>query len=211
MSAVEIPSDCRDSNPRSDCMLEAAYRDHFSSLLRFLKSHRYDDATAHDLAQTAFLRLAQYKKRGDIRDVESFLFRTVLNLSKNYNREKASFQRAALEYGEDFAVNGHHVATPEEDAIERERLVRLEEAFAQLPKKRRKALSFWLFSAKSRPEIAEQLGMSEAALAMHIMRAMRHCRKAIEDVSINAATGSASTGSGSGQLNGFDENEREDR
>lgn len=170
-----------DGNGQTDAtFLELAYRENFDNLTRRLRSRVYDEATARDLAQAAFLKLARHCPLPTLDDARALVYRIGKELAIDHVRNESRRAKIRDQHHEHFAIT-HPSPTPEQELIGRDELRRLETIVDRLPKKRRAALLLSRFEGKSVPEIAEKLSITEASVRRHIYDALRACRSAMKN------------------------------
>ncbi len=125
---------------------------------------------AEDLLHEAFLRLAKYGKRKDVKNPYAFLVRIAVNLSKDEFRHQRVRNR--IELG---ALDLTNISTNEplqcEALISRERLKRVEEGLAQLSPRTREIFLMHRIDGLKYPEIAERMGITVSAIEKHIAKA----------------------------------------
>lgn len=161
-------------------LLGRAYSLYFAELTRRLRRRIYDEATASDIAQSAFVKLAAHKGLETLDDAKALVFKIARDLAIDHIRKEATHQRIHEENGETLAVNGHDPATPEDHAIERDLYRQLIDVVSRLPKKRREALLLARFQGRSLSEIAVALNITEETARRHIYQGLRDCRTAME-------------------------------
>ena len=82
-----------------------------------------------------------------------------------------------------FVRTVHHLDTFQDDAVEaKERVQLLQDAIAELPPKCRQVFLLHKFMELSHAEISGRLGISKNMVEKHVMKAMTHCRRRVEDV-----------------------------
>lgn len=162
-------------------LLERAYSLYFVELTRRLGRRIYDGATASDIAQSAFVKLAAHKDLESLDDAKALVFKIARDLSIDHMRKEATHRRIHEENGETLAVNGHDPATPEDEAIENDLYRQLIDVVSRLPKKRREALLLARFQGRNLSEIAVALNISEETVRRHIYQGLRDCRSAMEE------------------------------
>lgn len=162
-------------------LLERAYSLYFSQLTKRIGSRIYDEATAHDIAQSAFVKLAAHKDLKTLDDAKALVFKIARDLAIDHMRKESTHRRIHEENGDTLALNGHDVATPEDDAIESDLYRQLFDVVSRLPEKRREALLLARFQGRSFSEIAEALNISEETVRHHVYLGLRDCRRAMEE------------------------------
>jgi len=175
----------------SRAALEACFRKYFRELVGMLRKRVNDPEQAADLAQTAFARLA-----GRIDDPQALdharahLMQIARNATIDHVRKEAVQRKYEREAAAAFGTGEADTRTPEEVALQRERLVRLEELIRALPRMRRRIFILSRLHGLSAAEIAEQEGMSKRAVRGHIERALADIRAKMGDTSSGQRTSS---------------------
>jgi len=126
---------------------------------------------AEDLVQEAVLRLHIYTHAGgEVRDQESFVLRTALNLAVDARRHAHGdlYASATVEDLElvDFAP------TPDEVFAAEERLLKMREILDQVSSRTREIFFMHRLQGFSHAEIASKLNVSKSAIEKHIASAM---------------------------------------
>ena len=164
--------------------LEACFRKYFRELVGMLRKRVNDPEQAADLAQTAFARLA-----GRIDDPQALdharahLMQIARNATVDHVRKEAVQRKYEREAATAFGTGEADTRTPEEVALQRQRLARLEEIIRVLPRMRRRIFILSRLHGLSAAEIAEQEGMSKRAVRGHIERALADIRAKMGDTS----------------------------
>ena len=157
--------------------MRRAYHDHFHELVRFLRSRSHDDSTAHDLAQSTFLRLAEYEKKAEIRDPQRILFRIALWVEIDYFRQRKKSEQILSRCHREAVLNGQDARDPEAEIIFSEQLSELREIIESLPGKRREVLLLVVYKHYSFAQVAKKLRISEVNARQYYTRAVRRCRE----------------------------------
>ncbi len=171
--------------------LEACFRKYFRELVGMLRKRVNDPEQAADLAQTAFARLA-----GRIDDPQALdharahLMQIARNATVDHVRKEAVQRKYEREAATAFGTGEADTRTPEEVALQRQRLARLEEIIRVLPRMRRRIFILSRLHGLSAAEIAEQEGMSKRAVRGHIERALADIRAKMGDTSSGQRTSS---------------------
>lgn len=74
-------------SPRPGSIVGETHRRRFQALTRFLTKRRDCASTASDIAQSAFVVLAENEHKGEIRDPERYVFCVALNLASTHGKE----------------------------------------------------------------------------------------------------------------------------
>lgn len=131
---------------------------------------------AEDVVQDAYVRLAEGGAATDVRHPPAYLFRLVRNLAVDRLR------RSALEarHGAGEAVPESAAAvepSPEDAALARESLRRLEAALTELPERTRLVFEMSRVGGLTSEQIAARLGISVSLVYLLLRDAMTHCRQ----------------------------------
>ena len=145
---------------------EALYRRNASRVFGFCLSRLGRREDAEDALQTTFLHAVRSLRRGVVPLVESAW---LLGIARNVCRERweAAGRRSRLESSCDpQELDGVSVAPD----VRREELIGLEDALTHLPEQQRRAILLRDWRGLSYAEVAEQLGVSQAAVETLIFR-----------------------------------------
>lgn len=159
--------------------IEQLYREHQPVLVRWLARLVRCEETAADLAQESYLRVAGAAGEQLITHPRAFLFRTARNLALDHLRKMRT--RSGRTEPLDEAVD---LPSPQPSAeralLDRQRVVLFRQALETLPPRCREVFLLHRVHHCTYGEIAHRLGISESAVEKHIMRALSHCRSALQ-------------------------------
>lgn len=161
-------------------MLTDLYIRRRGSLLARLAGRVGSWHTAEDLAQEAYLQLMRALTVHPVEKPDAFLDRTARNLAIDHERRRR--RRARVEAPcEPAMVEAVAAEEPGAEAglIERERIARLDAAFAALPARAREVWRLSYVEGCSYAEIAEDLGVSRNTVYNDMKLVMGHCRDAL--------------------------------
>ena len=160
-------------------------RDHFTALVRThinwvyaMARRQLGDATlAQDAAQAVFLALWRHRRRlaagGSTAGwLARATWRACNDLRKSENRRKTREHKAAARRAENANLTC-------ESTVDGERFAALDAAMQRLKVSDRTVLAARFFQSLSVPEVAEQLGISQAAAEKRISRAIDRLRKVL--------------------------------
>jgi RNA polymerase sigma-70 factor (sigma-E family) len=150
--------------------LRAAFEEHYQPLVRFCALLAGDPFTAEDLAQEAFVRVAERIERGGVANVGAYLRRTALNVWKNRLRRLMVERRARARRPE----RPVEPASPEDRDL-------LWTAVRRLPPGQRACLALRFYEDLSERETAEVLGCSIGTVKSQTSRALARLRKELSD------------------------------
>lgn len=158
---------CEIENPHLE--LVQALIDSRRELVNYLARRLLCRATAEDIAQDVFVRLASSKVAAV--HPRYLIFRTAANLATNYNRNER--RRAELR---DSQLAAEQADTdqchPERIAIARESLRRLAFELASWPARTREIFILNRYDGLTQREIGERLALSATSIERHMARAV---------------------------------------
>jgi RNA polymerase sigma-70 factor (ECF subfamily) len=158
---------------------DALFRSCANDLRLFLTRRVASPETAADLAQEAFFRLMRSDTAPDAQDARAYLFRTAANLAIDHRRHS---RRQQTSTGEDEAIADFPDPQPsaERTTLSREELRVLKRAIDTLPPRGREIFLLHKIDHVSYDDIATRLGIAKNTVIVHMVRALAHCRRAIE-------------------------------
>lgn len=166
-----------DANEPRPGSLEDLYLRHApeATRLAFLLTH--DGATAEDVAQEAFIRVAgRFRHLRSLASFDAYLRRTVVNLCMSHHRK----ERVARGYVKSEAARtGRREETVSQPDVETRDELRT--AMARLPDRQRAALVLRFYLDLSEQQTADALGCSVGAARSLVFRAMETLRERIGD------------------------------
>lgn len=156
------------------------FHQYSDELLRFLTAKLGCREQAADVVQDTFLRIRGVKDLAAVVQPRAFLYKTALNLTVDLFRRKRIRDERTTELD---AIEDVPSAAPrQDDAVEaKERVCLLYDAISELPPKCRQVFLFHKFMNLPHAEIAGRLGISKNMVEKHVMKAMAHCRRRVED------------------------------
>jgi RNA polymerase sigma factor (sigma-70 family) len=125
---------------------------------------------AEDLIQEAWLRVFEYCERGQVREPERVLVRTVSNLMRNEDRHRRRHPYVGQAVEELSLADA--APLPEEVLASRQRLTHVLNALATVDTRTREAFLLHRTDGLSYPQIAKQLGVSVSTVEKRIAWAM---------------------------------------
>jgi RNA polymerase sigma factor (sigma-70 family) len=159
----------------TDKTLKGLFLSHRRELQAYLSYHVKDAEVAADLTQEAFLRYAEQDpvKRAMIFQARSYLFSTARNLAIDHLRRKARQKTDAMPH-EDMAHVADTQPSPEEHALDRQRLERLYAIIGGLPERTRQVFVLTRIEGLTYVETAERLQISDSSVQKHLAKALLH-------------------------------------
>lgn len=147
-------------------------------LHRFLLARGCDHAEADDLLQDLYIKVEEMRS-GPISNPQAYLFQTVNNMLLDQRRgrkrqESRDDSWARGQFGHELIQDPS--PTPEQIAIARNRLARLERELANMPPRTVRILQLYRVDGHSQKVIANQLGISLSAVEKHLQRAYQLLR-----------------------------------
>ena len=155
-----------------------AFLEKRESLLLFLASRTRCMATAEDLTQELYLKVAALEGQADVRAPVALLYRMAANLMIDHVRSSQRASRRNAQWKiESGTVVGREdvVAEPAADEviIGKERVRQLAEAVADLPPQMGRAFRLHKLEGMSQAQTAQAMGVSVKMIEQHIQAAIR--------------------------------------
>jgi RNA polymerase sigma-70 factor (ECF subfamily) len=155
----------------------ALYERHGRRIFAFCFSRLGTREEAEDATQTTFLNAFRSLQGGVVPAFElAWLFRIADNVCRD--RKKAAWRRNRLEATRDLEELQDVVAAPEQGS---DGLSGLGEALASMPERQRRAILLREWQGLSYGEIAQELGVTRAAVETLIFRARRSLARGLEE------------------------------
>jgi RNA polymerase sigma-70 factor (ECF subfamily) len=156
-----------------DQKLLAVFVEQRDALTRFLARRLGNGAAAEDLAQEAWLRIAD-GGGATIANPRAYLFRIAANLAIDHQRRE---QRRRLSAAEIEALLDMPDDAPDavSAVVARDELAILRQALAELPVRRRAIFLAARLGNQTHREIADRHGLSTRAVEVNVQRALEHC------------------------------------
>ncbi|NYT41045.1 sigma-70 family RNA polymerase sigma factor [Sphingomonas sp. R-74633] len=151
--------------------IEMIYRNERHALVRFITRYRSNPEDAGDVAQEAFLRLAQSEQgRSDaILQPRAFLWQIARNLMRNQAKSAAGRgERLQIVYDDEAVSDANEVARLEA----RDGLARVEAVMRRMKPKTREIFMAVRLDGMSYAEIAERTGMTVSGVEKQMAKAM---------------------------------------
>ena len=162
-----------------DSPLTRAFFEKREALVLFLAARTRCMATAEDLAQDLYLKIAVMDPEAEVQSPSAMLYRMAANLMIDQLRSNQRSSRRNAEWRTELHGQGAgEPAAPEPAADEllmtRERARLLAEAVAALPPQMGRAFRLHKLEGMSQAETAKAMGVSVKMIEQHIQAAMRH-------------------------------------
>ncbi|GKS74490.1 sigma-70 family RNA polymerase sigma factor [Acidovorax sp. SUPP950] len=168
---------------------------HYGDLRRHLTYELRDPHYAADIAQSSFERVyaqavaakgsaaresAAPSSLSTVESPRALLFRVARNLCIDDYRKR----KVAQDWASQHAGDERHGAVPSSEyfAAQRQVLRRLVDAIERLPPRRREVFLLFRAYGHTRTEIAERLGITEMAVAKHMVRATVDCSRVFAEL-----------------------------
>ena len=151
--------------------LGAWFAAEYEPLLRFAYFLTADRETAEDLVQDAFLRVNRSRGRVEDPAFPAYARKTIVNLARSLFRRTATAQR--FEMRQRMEAGGD----PSEAAASYD----LRRALLALPVRQRACLALRFYEDKKEQEIADVLGISNAAVRKQLERAIKRLRASLKE------------------------------
>jgi RNA polymerase sigma-70 factor, ECF subfamily len=168
---------------RDDELFRSLYERYYPRMRRYFRqAFRVSEADAQELTQDSFLRV--YRSLGEYRRESEWTFLETIARNVGYNRARSisTFKRGAVqpESLDDLDPSHNDPAAVQQDPVDRligeERVTRLRDAVAALPKGQRQCLQLWL-EDMSYDEISKALQISLDAVRSRVRDAKRLLRE----------------------------------
>jgi RNA polymerase sigma factor (sigma-70 family) len=145
---------------------------HEAALRSWLRGRRLAGFEIDDVVQETYARLAQAETVEGVRNPKAYTFQTAHSVLMSHARRSkvVSFQAVA---DIDHLGATSQDPSPETQAIDRDELVRLAEAIAEMPERVRDCFRLRRVEGLSQREVAQSLGIAESTVEKHIGRAIR--------------------------------------
>lgn len=159
-------------------LFEAAFREHHTALVQFLRRRVGNEADARDIAQETYLRVLRYRENQDLDSLKALLFRIATNLV--YMRARtARVHRWIDQPAPEEAAPPANDPSHEERLFGEQQLGRLMSVIQRLPPKCQQVFVLSRFHDMTYPEIAARLGISVKMVEKHIAKALAICRSEV--------------------------------
>ena len=169
MPAFALAASLIHRTPAEEPVPERYYRE----LLRYFSRRSGDGHAAADIVQEAYARIyALQRGGGAVIDARALLYHAGRNILASAAARRAAEQRVLDTLG---LVAPDSAPSAERQAMARQHLDRLIERLAAMPPKRRAVFVIVRIHGYSYREAGQHMGLSEAAIERHVMRAILDC------------------------------------
>ena len=146
-----------------------------SELMRFMLARQCDPAEVEDLLQDLYVKLSSINT-GPVSNPRAYLYQMANNLLHDHRRGRRRQQArddhwARNQIGPDLEKDAK--PSPEESAIVRDELERVNEAIVLMPSRTAQILKMYRIEGQSQKAIAHSLDLSLSAVEKHLQRAYR--------------------------------------
>jgi len=155
----------------SGSRVEALFREHNETLVRFLRGRLLSEADAREAAQEAYVRLLQLEEPAQPSFLRAYLFKVASNVATDLLRRKSTRLK------HDDAEEDFSQAAQERGLIAREELAIVERALAELPPRCREAFRMSREEGLGSNEIALRLGVSDRMVRLYLVRCLEHLQE----------------------------------
>lgn len=171
--------DVRRLERQAGAKLYQVYLERRADLVRFFSVRLRSAASAEDLVQDIYVRLAGLDTATEIQNPVGYLYRLGSNLMLDRLRgERRGSARDSAWRDSYRTVMGVEEIVEEPSAEQtvagRQRLAAVVAALDQLPPQTRRVFRMHKFEGMSHPEVARALGVSRSAVEKHVMAALKH-------------------------------------
>lgn len=156
------------------------FHEHYDALHKFLTARLRCKEAAADVVQETYLRMLSLDDAQAIRHPRAFLYRTALNLVTDNHRKQQARGECAADW-ESLELIPSPEPAPYAVVLAQQRLNLLRSIIAELPPKCRAVFLLHKFNDIPHAEIAARLGISRNMVEKHIINAMLHCRRRMDE------------------------------
>jgi RNA polymerase sigma factor (sigma-70 family) len=167
-----VPQACEDSST-GETGLTQLLGEMRTDLSRFMLARQCDPAEVEDLLQDLYVKLTSIRT-GPVSNPRAYLYQMANNLLHDHRRGRRRQQERDDRWtrnriGPDLEKDAG--PSPEESAIARDELERVNEALASMPDRTAQILKMYRLDGVSQKAIANSLGLSLSAVEKHLQRA----------------------------------------
>lgn len=163
---------------------DAFIREHYRSLVQFLRRRTATEQDAEDAAQESMTKLLRYRESEPASAWKQLLYRIAVNVAHDQFRvahTHCSKEHVSLD-SQDLA---DHEYSPEERAAYDQQVARLTQAILALPPKCQRVYLLKRVHGMSRAQIAARCGISVKMVEKHLANALVFLRRKVGDSSMD--------------------------
>ncbi len=165
---------------------EAAYKSHWTPLLRYVDRMVGDADLAADVVQEAFIRLLEQALPDE--EVRRWLFTVATNLVRDDARMSSRRRRLLAERYEQMDLAPDPAESPDEPVLRAERVAAVRAALAEMPERDRQLLLMREEGFRY-AEIAEAIEVAPGSVGTLLARALRRFTEALDPRIVEDETG----------------------
>ena len=163
---------------------ELFYNTMFPRIYTYVRCQVRDTEAAKDIVSQSFLKAYQHKTKAPSGDAMAhWLFRIVRNTLIDHWRVDGRRQMACVSL-EELPQLADGVASPEMQVATRERQATLLRVMSGLPERDRTVLALKFAAYRTNRDIAAILHLSEGAVSMRLLRALRRLREKLLELGV---------------------------
>lgn len=171
-------TDAAPQRPEKASALVEAYFAKRANLVLFLAARTGSHATAEDLVQELYLKVAALDPGMETASPNALLYRMAINLAHDAARSQRRSEARDTAWRQDVRtdVGGEEVVdepSAERVLISRERLAQLIAAIAELPPQRQRAFRLYRLEGMTQAQAARVMGISVKAIEGHVSAAIK--------------------------------------
>lgn len=161
--------------------LDHLYQRYWDELCRYVaQTFGLGPPDPEDVAQTAFLRFANYPDAGNVANPRAFLYATARNIILDHRRRTRIIDAHARDVQHSSVDGPLYEISPERVLLDKERLGLFAEALANMPAHRRRMVILNRFQNVSCEEIGRRLGVSTSTVQKQVVRGISDCIAYVE-------------------------------
>lgn len=167
-----------------EARFESMYRATFTRVYAFVRSQVATVDTAQELVSRIYLKAYQHRSKAPADEAMiQWIFRIARSTLIDYWRVERRRELASVPIEEltDLGASGSGDEDAEAAYARRQRGARLLELIAELTPEDQMLLALKFTAQRTNREIAEVLGISDAAVSMRLLRALRRLRQRLQD------------------------------
>jgi RNA polymerase sigma-70 factor (ECF subfamily) len=164
--------------------IATVYQQHQNELIYYTARITACRESAEDITQESFIILFHEVKQQNIENPRAFLFRVARNLAFDHLKHQ--------KITENYAQAQHPILESSLETLSIEQVLEnnqsvasLKQVIDELPPRCRNAFILNKMHEMSYIEVAQHTGISESGVEKHIMKGLRHCRRRLEDSTLN--------------------------